>query len=313
MSHIRQSSHAIRLISLLLILSLSLTGCQSTKGESGAALGATLGAVAGSFFGRGAGKAIAIGIGLLAGGFIGYQIGKHLDEHDRKAVELESLKALSQSKDGQTTTWKNPDTQAEAEITLTKTENIERKAPIVRSKNVQLPDKLTLIGEPYEIRQDANVRLGPSTSCDVAQTLKKGDIILAVGKVEGKNWILVNQNRHAIGYIHASLLGKQCPQSTQVAGEATKTTDTSPSTKATGDIKTASDGMVAAQTLRPAVDVQTMADSYPDTIETRDYVADQVNVEATARTLNMKIKSPKGEENVTVVATKSTDGAWEVL
>ncbi|WP_018123312.1 SH3 domain-containing protein [Desulfovibrio oxyclinae] len=288
------------------------------------AVGALVGAVAGSFIGKGAGKALAVGIGVLAGGFIGNQIGGYLDEQDRLAVERESTKALSRAKDGETTTWENPDTKAKAEITVEKTETVEREIPIVRHKKVQKPGKLELIGEPYEILTASNVRFGPSMDSDVAEVLPEGDKVLAVGKVNGKNWILINKNRHAIGYIHASLVGKEgtlakrkaAAKSTAENDDAkaeTQTADAQKVMQPAYDLDAMPEDMQSSRTLRKAVNLDTMVASYPDTPETDDYVAEQVEVEAPARTLKMKVSSPKGQEETTVVASKGTDGAWEII
>jgi len=289
-----------------------LVGCQATKKETGTAVGAVLGGAVGLFFGKGAGKVLAVGIGALAGGFIGNQIGGHLDEQDRLAVERESANALSQAKDGETVLWENPDTKAEAEITVEKTETVTREVPIVRHKEVIKPGKLTLIGEPYEILTDSNVRFGPSTDYDVARVLTKGSVILAVGQVQDKNWILVNQDRHAIGYIHASLVGKE---GTLAAKEAAteEATQSAQVMRPAHDLDALSDDMTTAQTLRPAVDLDEMVASYPDDSSTDDLIAEKVEVEAPARTIKMKVSTPKGEEETTVVASKGTDGAWEIL
>ncbi|WP_319466212.1 glycine zipper 2TM domain-containing protein [uncultured Pseudodesulfovibrio sp.] len=299
---------AVRTCIFLLIFSMLLAGCQATKKETGTAVGAVLGGTVGLFFGKGAGKAIAIGIGALAGGFIGNQIGGYLDEQDRLAVERESAKALSQSKDGETVKWENPDTKAKAEIKIEKTETIEREVPIVRRKEVEKPGKLTLIGEAYEILTDSNVRLGPSMDYDVAKVLKKGSVVLAVGQVKGKNWILVNQNRQAIGYIHASLIGKEGTLEKQKVAAKEPAVMTP-----AHDLDALSEDLQTAKAVRPAVDLDEMVASYPDDETTEDLIAERVEVEAPARTVTMKVSTPKGEEEKTVVASKGTDGAWEIL
>ncbi|WP_319466457.1 SH3 domain-containing protein [uncultured Pseudodesulfovibrio sp.] len=318
MSIITRSVAANRVVASLLIVCFLLAGCQASKQNTGTAAGAMLGGVAGMFFGKGAGKVLAIGIGALAGGFIGNQIGSYLDEQDRLALQQESAKALAKSDDGETVKWENPDTEAKAEITVVKTETIQREIPIVRQKEVQKPGKLVLIGEPYEILTDSNVRFGPSTEYGVAEVLPKGSVLLAVGQVEGKNWILVNQNRQAIGYIHASLIGKK---GTLAAQEAAKEEVTAKqevaqieATMAPAlDLDSLPDDMQMAQAVRPAVDLDEMVASYPDDETTDDLVAEKVEVEAPARTVKMKVTTPKGEEETTVVVSKGTDGAWEIL
>jgi surface antigen len=294
---------------LLLASCLLLSGCQASKRDTGMAAGAVLGGIAGAFFGKGAGKAIAIGIGALAGGVIGNLIGSHLDEQDRLALERESAKALSQSKDGETVKWENPDTKAEAEITVEKTETVTRQVPIVRHKEVITPGKLDLIGEPYEILTDSNVRFGPSMEYGVAKVLTKGSVVLAVGQVQDKNWILVNQDRHAIGYIHASLVGKEGT----LAARETAAIETASVMRPAIDLDAVSEDMTTTATIRPAVNLDEMVASYPDDESTEDLIADKIEVRAPARTVKMKVSTPRGEEETTVVASKGTDGAWEIL
>ncbi|MBU4193337.1 MAG: ligand-binding protein SH3 [Proteobacteria bacterium] len=295
----------------LLILCLLLPGCQATKKDTGTAAGAVLGAAAGMFFGKGVGKGVAIGLGAVVGGFIGNQIGGYLDEQDKLALEKESAKALSNLNDGDTAKWDNPDTKAEAELTVVKTETVQRSIPIVRHKEVQKPGTLSLIGEPYEILTDSNVRFGPSMEFDVARVLKKGSVVLAVGQVKNANWILVNQDRQAIGYIHASLVGKEGTLAAHEAGR--KATSTVAVMRPALDLDALSGDMAATKAVRPAIDLDEMVASYPDTPETEDLVAERVDVEAPARTMKMKVVTPRGVEETTVVASKGTDGAWEIL
>ncbi|WP_285907132.1 glycine zipper domain-containing protein [Pseudodesulfovibrio pelocollis] len=293
----------------LLILCLLMSGCQATKRETGTAAGAVLGAAAGMFFGRGVGKAVAIGLGAVVGGFVGNMIGGYLDDQDRLALEKESAKALSELKDGGTSKWENLESKAEAEITVVKTETIQRNVPIVRHKEVKKPGTLTMIGEPYEILTDSNVRFGPSMEYDVAKVLKKGSVVLAVGQEKGTNWILVNQDRQAIGYIHASLVGKEGT----LAENERKTENSVAVMRPAYDLDEMSGDMASAQTIRPAINLDEMVASYADTPETDDLVAERVDVEAPARTMKMKVVTPHGEEETTVVASKGTDGAWEIL
>lgn len=295
----------------LLIFCLLLSGCQATKRDTGTAAGAVLGAAAGMFFGKGVGKVVAIGLGAVVGGFIGNQIGGHLDEQDRLALEKESAKALSNLKDGDTSKWVNPDTKAEAEVTVVRTETVQRSIPIVRHKEVQKPGTLSMIGEPYEILTDSNVRFGPSMEYDVARVLKKGSVVLAVGQVKNTNWIMVNQDRRAIGYIHVSLVGKEGTLAARKAGM--KTASSVVTICPAHDLDALPDDMGASKAVRPAIDLDEMVASYPDTPETEDLVAERVDVEASARTMKMKVVTPRGVEETTVVASKGTDGAWEIL
>ncbi|MCP4024288.1 MAG: SH3 domain-containing protein [Desulfobacteraceae bacterium] len=298
---------------ILLATCMLSVGCLTTKKETGAVVGTVLGAAAGMLIGDGAGRAVAVGVGAILGGVIGNQIGKYLDEQDRLAVEKESAKALSQSKDGETVTWENPETKAEAEITVQKTETVKRSIPIVRHKEVAKPKDLKLIGEPYEILTNANVRFGPSMDYAVAKVLKKGTVVLAVGQVKNRNWILINQDRYAIGYIHASLVDKEGSTDTITKGKQPEEDKPIASMRPAVNLDDLSNDMDSAQTLRPAVDLDGMVATYPENETTKEFVAEEVEVEAPARTITMKVSTPKGEEEKTFVASKSSDGAWEIL
>ncbi len=106
----------ISAIVLLGLVTVSLTGC-STNQDTGTLVGGVAGGLLGSQFGGGGGRIAATIIGAGAGAFIGNQIGKSMDETDR----LKAQQALNDSKTGQSTAWKNPDTGDSYTITPTKT------------------------------------------------------------------------------------------------------------------------------------------------------------------------------------------------
>ncbi len=106
----------ISTILLMGLVSVSLTGC-STDQDTGTLVGGVAGGLLGSQFGGGGGQIAATIIGAGAGAFIGNQIGKSMDDTDR----LKAQQALNDSKTGQSTAWKNPDTGDSYTITPTKT------------------------------------------------------------------------------------------------------------------------------------------------------------------------------------------------
>ncbi len=87
---------------------IALTSCE-TKQESGALIGGTTGALIGSQFGRGPGKLLGLGLGGIIGAIAGSAIGNNLDAKDQEKMAASTHKSLENSKTGQVSTWRNPD------------------------------------------------------------------------------------------------------------------------------------------------------------------------------------------------------------
>jgi len=89
---------------------IPLSGCQAgrEKEQAGAVMGGALGGVLGSNVGKGQGRTAAIIAGTLAGVVIGSQIGRYMDKTD----EIQAQRALEYNRDGQPSSWKNPNTGA---------------------------------------------------------------------------------------------------------------------------------------------------------------------------------------------------------
>ncbi|WP_281684579.1 glycine zipper 2TM domain-containing protein [Thalassobaculum salexigens] len=98
-----------RVVAAALCLSLGLSACQTTRGNSetsGALLGAGAGALAGSQFGSGEGRIAAILVGALVGAIAGAAVGRELDEADRLKADLAAREAAN-SVDGGHVPWKS--------------------------------------------------------------------------------------------------------------------------------------------------------------------------------------------------------------
>ncbi len=89
-----------------------LAGCQSAQNNPkqtiGTLMGAGLGALAGSQVGGGKGQLAAVAVGALAGAWMGSEIGKSLDAADRAAMQTTTQDALETRRDGEASTWRNP-------------------------------------------------------------------------------------------------------------------------------------------------------------------------------------------------------------
>jgi surface antigen len=113
---------------LAIICSLStLAACQTTpdsvvrKEHIGSIVGAVGGAWLGSNVGKGKGNIAAIAAGTLLGGFAGKQLGASLDKADLAYLENTTQKSLESGRDGEASTWKNPNSGRYGSITPTST------------------------------------------------------------------------------------------------------------------------------------------------------------------------------------------------
>ena len=113
----------LRLVSIVVSASL-IAGCEGVnKQMMGMGIGATVCGVGGGVAakGMGASTTTAVGVGLATAalcGWAGSEIGKMLDERDRKRHAEATTKALET---GQPQVWTSPDTGASGEITVKRT------------------------------------------------------------------------------------------------------------------------------------------------------------------------------------------------
>jgi surface antigen len=112
------------LMTWMLIGSL-VSSCALTQEQTGALTGGAVGAAAGSAVGAGSGRTVAIILGALVGSAIGANIGRHMDEQDR----IRTASVMETNRTGQTTTWRNPDTQTDYAVTPTRTYSTTDGAP----------------------------------------------------------------------------------------------------------------------------------------------------------------------------------------
>lgn len=106
----KKLSASVMILALLLV---SITGCNTTKQQTGTAagggVGAVLGALAGNQLGGTRGAIIGGLIGAAAGAMVGGEIGRYLDEQDRQKAALSTFDALEKSRQNKgqavTTTW----------------------------------------------------------------------------------------------------------------------------------------------------------------------------------------------------------------
>ncbi len=105
-------------------VALSLGACQqghAPKQTMGTILGGALGGLAGSQVGGGKGKLAAVGAGVLLGGLLGQSVGKSLDDLDKMKIHKTNQRTFETLKDGQTSSWKNPNSGNHGMVSPTKT------------------------------------------------------------------------------------------------------------------------------------------------------------------------------------------------
>lgn len=102
----------LKTVTIAAIMGLALAGCQNTMGPKqtfGGLSGAVAGGVIGNQFGEGDGKTAATVAGVLIGALAGANIGKMLDENDRRYAYAAQNRALEYGRSGAPVRWNNPD------------------------------------------------------------------------------------------------------------------------------------------------------------------------------------------------------------
>lgn len=285
--HFREHTMRINRFSAAVIAGTMLTGCQTLqdnpKQVGGTLLGAGLGALAGSQMGSGKGQAAAIALGTLAGAWIGNEIGKSLDAADQASFTKESAQALSSAQDGQPVFWNNPDSGASATMVASNTRRESRQVTVVRDKRMVWAPDIELMGEPYRVVTNANLRQGPSTQTNVIGGLKAGETFKAVGRVSSGDWIVVGKNDRSIGYVYAPLVAPALNEDT-------------------GGID------LDAPELRQAINLDEI------NLDDDSMVAETVSAETECRTLDYTINTSDGKSrNESFNACRGSDGAWEIM
>ena len=189
----------------LCFLVVPIYGCQHltsiTKQQSGIGIGATAGAIFGTVLDNGKESII---FATVAGAIIGNQIGKYLDEKDKKKAAKASEEAVIS---GEKQRWENHDTNVSgsAEVIATHEESGQVRIPVLKDRIEQVPP-LNLIGNRYKVLNNANLRVGPNKNYKVVSVLQAGEEIDVIGKVQDQPWFMVGQNQVGTGFIFETLL-----------------------------------------------------------------------------------------------------------
>jgi outer membrane lipoprotein SlyB/uncharacterized protein YraI len=192
-----------------------LASCQVSNQQVGGLFGAGLGGLVGSQIGSGTGNAVATILGIGIGALVGSEIGRYLDEQDRvRMAAATEGSAVS----GAPRAWVNPDTGVSGRTEVVRTTTEEARVPVkVLRDRVTATPPIELVQAPYRAVSDTNVRGGPGTDYVIVGSLSSGEVVEALGLVEGKPWYMIAEGGVATGYVHQSTLALSEGAMTQVA------------------------------------------------------------------------------------------------
>ncbi len=263
-------------------------GCATPQGQEqglskqtlGTVIGSVGGALIGSRIGGGSGRTAAAIAGALAGGALGHWIGGNLDERDRQALAARTEQALAS---GTPMTWESGHSGASATITPGESKTVTRETTVRRSPKVVAVAGMRVINQPYQALRSANLRAAPTTDAEKIGGFAVGQTFTALGRTEN-DWIAVGRKGTTVGYVHAPLVG--------------------PATQTARNTATDLDSISVAAAQEQGFDL--------DAIDPAAPVDETVAVRTTCRTVAYEVKTASGQEQKTVDACQSADGAWQL-
>ena len=202
----------------------SIFSCQSSgnKQAGGAVAGAVLGGLLGNSTGGKRSRGVNTVLGAAAGAALGSYIGCRMQTSDQQKAEAAAQRALQY---GENTTWSNPETGASGRINVVSSQPYNARPYEGGGYNQGYQQPVNLRGvrfaagvQPqgsyygaageYEANNRVNLRASPSTSAAIVGRLQAGESFDALARVRGASgdWILVGNDRTAIGYVAESVV-----------------------------------------------------------------------------------------------------------
>jgi len=206
---------------------------------TGAVIGGLLGGAVGNQVAdneRGLGTVLGAAVGAAAGSYIGCRMQVGDQQRAQSAAQL----ALDQ---GQNQSWTNPQTGAQGQIRMVSTQPYQGQGGYNQggynnqgnynqggyNNQPQQPRPINMNGlrfasgvEPlrsyvsdgdrYSAGSTVNLRALPSARARVIGSLRSGENVEALARVEGTDWILAGRNGQAIGYVDDMALRRQVAQ-----------------------------------------------------------------------------------------------------
>lgn len=245
------------------------------------ATGAVVGGVIGNHFGGRSGAIVGAVLGATIGGMVGYEVGRSLEASEKAALQRRMAVALNTGKENQPYDWTSPKGNAAAKFSAEKQRQVDRKTVILRPTHMEHTPALEVIGEPYVAKVETKLHAGPRSAGAVVGSLKKGQQVVAMGRVKGAQWLAVGTGNQVLGYV---------PETTMIA---------------------ASDA--AAQSFERTL-VAGGGSSNENVVKTAasmGYIADQVDARTACRQVAYSVVKDGSEaEKGQVDACKTPDGNW---
>ena len=108
---------------------------------------------------------------------------------------------------GATSDWFDRQTNRRGRYRVLSTDRRDEPVNLRYDRNrVEEVPPLDLLGGDYIAPNSVNVRSGPSTRYAKVGKLRAGEIVNVVGKVKGRNWLLISRDGIGEGYVAARLL-----------------------------------------------------------------------------------------------------------
>jgi surface antigen len=203
----------------------SIFSCQASgnKQAGGAAIGAVVGGLLGNSTSGKRNRGVNTVLGAAVGAAAGSYIGCRMQTSDQQRAEAAAQRALQY---GENTSWTNPETGASGRINVISSRPYDARPyegggsdrgyqqPVnlrgVRFAAGVQPQRsyMGAAGE-YEANNRVNLRGGPSTNAAIVGRLQAGESFDALARVRGANgmdWLLVGNDRTAIGYVAESVV-----------------------------------------------------------------------------------------------------------
>lgn len=98
------------MMSVFLLSSCAQDGGPGTGETVGTIAGVAAGAFLGSQIGSGTGRLVGTAVGATLGGFLGNHLGSKLDARDREAAQRAVYESMEHNRDGDASSWHNPNT-----------------------------------------------------------------------------------------------------------------------------------------------------------------------------------------------------------
>jgi surface antigen len=201
----------------------SIFSCQSSgnKQAGGAVAGAVIGGLLGNSTGGKRSRGVNTVLGAAAGAAVGSYIGCRMQTSDQQRAEAAAQRALQY---GENTTWTNPETGASGRINVISSRPYDARPYDGRNQGyrqsvdlrgvrfaagVQPQSNYFGAAGEYEANNRVNLRGGPSTNAPIVGRLQAGESFDALARVRGAggtDWILVGNDRTAIGYVAESVV-----------------------------------------------------------------------------------------------------------